>query len=185
MAWWQSAVHDGNTIHILSQTGRTWHMVTQNTPSRWDLALWENSLHDEILRHIPTYVTITWQTTRVHLLKYLSRLHNFSLKETKHKNWQDRHDFLKIRAQCEASLLSACPSLFWVQYHLLQKKEDFECPGSNNLCLCVRSFFFFSFQVFCSQDINHPPIYDLGHPQVTHACIHAKSPSVVSDSVWF
>ena len=169
-----SSSHDGNTIHILSQTGRNdgiWSLteypltvrscVTGKFTPRRDPKAYSNLRDDNLTDHNSSSS------------KYLSRLHNFSLKETKNKNWQDRHDFLKIRAQCGASL-SLCSS-FTVLSSVSSstKKEDFECPGSNNLCLCVTSFFFL-FQVFCSQDINHPPIYDLGHPQVTHACIHAK-----------
>ena len=72
------------------------------------------------------------------------------------------------------AFLSARLSLFWVQHHL-QKRRILSVWALILPCLCVRTFFFFFFKVFCSQDINHPTIYDLGHPQVTHACIHAKS----------
>ena len=71
------------------------------------------------------------------------------------------------------AFLSARLSLLWVQHHL-QKRRILSVWALILPCLCVRSFFFPP-KVFCSQDINRPTIYDLGHPQVTHACIHAKS----------
>ena len=177
-----SSSHDGNTIHVLSQTGRNdgiWSLtqyplmvrscVTVKFTPRWDSKAHSNLRDDNLTDHNSSSS------------KYLIRLHNFSLKETTNKNWQDRRDFLKIGARFGASL-SLCSSFTVLSSASSTKKEDFECPGSNTLCLCVRSFFFFFYGLLFSRYKSSNYLWSW--TSTSHSCMHPRwVSSVVSNSV--
>lgn len=133
--------------HSQSDGEEWWHMVINRIPAHGEnLALRENSLHDEILRHIPTYVTITWQTTRVHLLSIWVDYTIFLLKKLNIKIGKIGMIFSKSEPSEGPAFLSACPSLFWVQYHLLQKRRTLSVQALIISAYVSEAFFFFFFR---------------------------------------